>query len=51
VALMVDVAEGQLDVANIAAKLKERAQPCPTPHEWMDSEDDLWLTPRDTGKR
>jgi hypothetical protein len=32
-------AEGQIGVAGIAAILKERAQPFPTPDEWIDTED------------
>jgi death-on-curing protein len=40
VGLVVDVAEGQLDVPAIAAYLKEWAQPFPTPAEWVDDPDD-----------
>jgi death on curing protein len=36
VALMVDVAEGQRDVPNIAAILKVWAQPFETPAEWIE---------------
>ena len=38
VGLVVDVAEGQLDVPNIAAILKDWAQPFPTPEEWIDDD-------------
>jgi death-on-curing protein len=39
VGLVVDVAEGLVDVPNIAAVLKDWAQPFPTPGEWIDDED------------
>jgi death on curing protein len=42
VALMVDVAEGQLDVPHIAAVLKDWAQPLPVPDDWMGTDDTLF---------
>ncbi len=42
VALMVDVAEGQLDVPNIAAVLKSWAHPLPVPDDWMGTDDTLF---------
>jgi len=38
VALVVDVAEGQLDVPNIAAQLKSWAFPFPVPDDWMGTD-------------
>ncbi len=38
VSIVVDVAEGQLDVPNIAATLKVWAIPFPTPAEWIDDD-------------
>ncbi|WP_322857771.1 type II toxin-antitoxin system death-on-curing family toxin [Mycobacterium shigaense] len=40
VALVVDIAEGQLDVPNIAAALKAWAQPFPVSDDWMGTTDD-----------
>ncbi|OBG75340.1 MULTISPECIES: type II toxin-antitoxin system death-on-curing family toxin [unclassified Mycobacterium] len=40
VGLVVDVAEGQIDVPAIAATLKQWAQPFPSPEEWLDDPDD-----------
>jgi death-on-curing protein len=40
VGLVVDVAEGLLDVPNIAAVLKDWAQPFPIPAEWIDEDPD-----------
>jgi death on curing protein len=40
VGLVVDVAEGLTDVPNIAAVLKEWAQPFPTPPEWIEDDED-----------
>lgn len=37
VGLVVDVAEGQLDVPNVAATLKSWAYPFPVSDEWMDT--------------
>ena len=45
VGLVVDVAEGLMDVPAIAAALKEWAQPYPTPAEWIDDDD-----PTDSGR-
>lgn len=39
VGLVVDVAEGQIDVPNIAATLKGWTQPFPAPAEWIDDDD------------
>lgn len=46
VGLVVDAAEGFIDVPNIAATLKVWAQPFPTPAEWIDDGD-----PDSTGGR
>lgn len=40
IGLVVDVAEGLIDVPNIAATLKEWAVPFPTPAEWLDDPDE-----------
>jgi death on curing protein len=42
VALMVDVAEGQVDVPNIAATLKDWAKPLPVPDDWIGTDDTLF---------
>lgn len=42
VALVIDVAEGQLDVPNIAAVLKSWAHPFPVPDDWMGTNDTLF---------
>lgn len=41
VGLVIDVAEGQLDVPAIAASLKQWAVEFPTPPEWLDDPDDV----------
>ncbi|OBJ86497.1 type II toxin-antitoxin system death-on-curing family toxin [Mycobacterium asiaticum] len=46
VGLVIDVAEGLVDVPNIAATLKVWAQTFPTPEEWIDDDD-----PDSTGGR
>ena len=40
IALVIDVAEGQLDVPNIAATLKSWAHPFPVSDDWMGNADD-----------
>jgi prophage maintenance system killer protein len=42
IALTNDVAEGLLDVQNIAAVLKAWAQPLPVPDDWMGTDDTLF---------
>ncbi len=41
VSLMLDAAEGRSDVADIAATLREWAQPFPPADDWMDTPPDL----------
>lgn len=42
VGLVVDVAEGQIDVPNIAAVLKVCAHPLPVQDDWMGTDDTLF---------